>query len=72
MSRNVRVAGSLQGEGENVAMRGFALFMACSTALLIFVGGLVTLSALPMFRAFRMVRRNPAPAVYTIREAAWR
>src|SRR5688572_30186887 len=42
MSRNVRVAGSLHGEGENLALHRFALFTACSTAFLIFVGGLVT------------------------------
>ena len=42
MSRNVRVAGSLPEEGENVALHRFALFTACSTAFLIFVGGLVT------------------------------
>lgn len=42
MSRNVRVAGSLHEEGENVGLHRFALFTACSTALLIFIGGLVT------------------------------
>jgi cytochrome c oxidase assembly protein subunit 15 len=42
MSRNVRVAGTLQGEGEQIALHRFALFTACSTAFLIFVGGLVT------------------------------
>ena len=42
MSRNVRVAGSLHEEGENVGLHRFALFTACSTAFLIFVGGLVT------------------------------
>lgn len=42
MARNVRVAGSLHKEGENVGMHRFALFTACSTAFLIFVGGLVT------------------------------
>jgi cytochrome c oxidase assembly protein subunit 15 len=42
MSRNVRVAGSLHGEGGNVGLHRFALFTACSTAFLIFVGGLVT------------------------------
>jgi hypothetical protein len=41
MSRNVRVAGSLHEGGENLGLR-FALFTACSTASLIFVGGLVT------------------------------
>src|SRR5688572_3065931 len=42
MSRNARVAGSLQREGDNIGMHRFALFTACSTAILIFVGGLVT------------------------------
>jgi cytochrome c oxidase assembly protein subunit 15 len=42
MSRNVRVAGSLHEEGENVGLHRFALFTACSTAFLTFVGGLVT------------------------------
>jgi len=42
MSRNVRVAGSLHEGGENVGLHRFALFTACSTAFLIFVGGLVT------------------------------
>jgi hypothetical protein len=42
MSRNVRVAGSLHEGGENVGLYRFALFTACSTAFLIFVGGLVT------------------------------
>jgi hypothetical protein len=42
MSRNVRVAGSLHEEGENIRLHRFALFTACSTAFLIFVGGLVT------------------------------
>src|SRR5688572_3975924 len=42
MSRNVRVAGTLDGEGEHIALHRFALFTACSTAFLIFVGGLVT------------------------------
>src|SRR5262245_11423330 len=42
MSRNVRVAGSLHEEGVNVGLHRFALFTACSTAFLIFVGGLVT------------------------------
>jgi len=42
MSRNVRVAGSLHEESDNVGMHRFALFTACSTAFLIFVGGLVT------------------------------
>ena len=35
MQRNVRVAGSLHEEGENVETHRFALFTACSTALLI-------------------------------------
>jgi cytochrome c oxidase assembly protein subunit 15 len=42
MSRNVHVAGSLHEEGENIGLHRFALFTACSTAFLIFVGGLVT------------------------------
>jgi cytochrome c oxidase assembly protein subunit 15 len=42
MSRNVRVAGTPNGEGELIGMHRFALFTACSTAFLIFVGGLVT------------------------------
>jgi heme a synthase len=42
MSRNVRVAGSLYEEGENIGLHRLALFTACSTAILIFVGGLVT------------------------------
>jgi len=42
MSRNARVAGSLHEGGENVGLHRFALFTACSTAFLIFVGGLVT------------------------------
>jgi cytochrome c oxidase assembly protein subunit 15 len=42
VSRNVRVAGSLSGEGENIGLHRLALFTACSTAFLIFVGGLVT------------------------------
>src|SRR5262245_45069052 len=42
MARNLRVAGSLHGEGENIGLHRFALFTACSTAFLIFVGGLVT------------------------------
>jgi len=42
MSRNVRVAGSLQGKGESVGLHRFALFTAGSTAVLIFIGGLVT------------------------------
>src|SRR6266581_4730676 len=37
-----RVAGSLHGEGENIGLHRCALFLACSTAFLIFVGGLVT------------------------------
>jgi hypothetical protein len=44
MSRNVRVAGSLHEEGDNVGLHRFALFTACSTAFLIFVGGLVVTS----------------------------
>ena len=36
MSRNVRVAGSLHEEGENVELLRFALFTGCSTALLTF------------------------------------
>jgi hypothetical protein len=67
MSRNVRVAGSLHEEGENIALHRFALFTACSTAFLIFVGGLVTshqagLSVLGtsflMLRAFSTVARE--------------
>src|SRR5215510_11261535 len=42
MSRNLRVAGSHQKEGENIGLHRFALLTACSTAFLIFVGGLVT------------------------------
>jgi cytochrome c oxidase assembly protein subunit 15 len=42
MSRNVRVADSLHEEGENIGLHRFALFTACCTALLIFIGGLVT------------------------------
>src|SRR5262245_66146316 len=42
MSRNVRVAGSLHEEGENIGLHRFALFTACSTAFLIFIGGLMT------------------------------
>jgi len=42
MSRNASVAGSLHEEGENVGLHRFALFTACSTAFLIFVGGMVT------------------------------
>ena len=42
MSRSVRVADSLHEEGENIGLHRFALFTACCTALLIFVGGLVT------------------------------
>jgi hypothetical protein len=38
MSRNVRVAGSLHEEGETNGLHRFALFTACSTASLIFVG----------------------------------
>jgi cytochrome c oxidase assembly protein subunit 15 len=40
--RNPRVASSVHGEGENIGLHRFALFTACSTAVLIFVGGLVT------------------------------
>jgi len=42
MSRSVRVADSLHEEGENIGLHRFALFTACCTAFLIFVGGLVT------------------------------
>jgi len=42
MSRSVHVADSLHEEGENIGLHRFALFTACCTALLIFVGGLVT------------------------------
>src|SRR5678815_4178184 len=42
MSGNVRVADSLHEEGENIGLHRFALFTACCTALLIFIGGLVT------------------------------
>src|SRR5215471_17407650 len=42
MSRNVRVADSLHEEGGNFGLHRFALFTACCTALLIFIGGLVT------------------------------
>jgi len=42
MSRSVRVADALHEEGENVGLHRFALFTACCTAFLIFVGGLVT------------------------------
>lgn len=41
MPRNARVAGAREG-GSSRAMHRFALFTACSTAFLIFVGGLVT------------------------------
>jgi len=41
MARNLRLAASLR-EGENIGLHRFALFTACSTAFLIFVGGLVT------------------------------
>ena len=41
MSRNVRVAGSLHEGGENIGLHRFALFTACCTAFLTFVGGLV-------------------------------
>jgi len=42
MSRSVRVAGALYEGGENTGLHRFALFTACCTAFLIFVGGLVT------------------------------
>lgn len=42
MSSSVRVADSLHEEGENIGLHRFALFTACCTAFLIFVGGLVT------------------------------
>jgi len=42
MSRNARVADALHEEGENIGLHRFALFTACCTAFLIFVGGLVT------------------------------
>jgi cytochrome c oxidase assembly protein subunit 15 len=42
MSRSVRVADSLHEGGENIGLHRFALFTACCTAFLIFVGGLVT------------------------------
>ena len=73
MSRNVRVAGSLHEEGANRVVHRFALFTACSTAFLIFVGGLVTgnprvdtdalilgPSFLLVLRAFGMVHREVA------------
>src|SRR5262245_15384466 len=41
-SRNVRVAATLSEGGDNVGLHRFALLTACSTAFLIFVGGLVT------------------------------
>jgi len=41
MARNLRVAGTLHGEGD-IGLHRCALFLACSTAFLIFVGGLVT------------------------------
>jgi cytochrome c oxidase assembly protein subunit 15 len=37
-----QVGSALAGEGENVGLHRFALFTACCTAFLIFVGGLVT------------------------------
>ena len=37
-----RAGSSLQKEGENIGLHRFALFTACCTAFLIFVGGLVT------------------------------
>src|SRR5258705_5404882 len=36
------VVSSFEKEGENVGLHRFALFTACCTAFLIFVGGLVT------------------------------
>ena len=42
MARNVRVASSSPEEGGNIGLHRFALFTACSTAFLIFAGGLVT------------------------------
>src|SRR5260370_513953 len=42
MSRSVRVADALHEEGENIGLHRLALFTACCTAFLIFVGGLVT------------------------------
>jgi len=42
MSRSVRVAVALHEEGANIGLHRFALFTACCTAFLIFVGGLVT------------------------------
>src|SRR5437762_12850982 len=36
------VVSSVEKEGENVGLHRFALFTACCTAFLIFVGGLVT------------------------------
>jgi heme a synthase len=37
-----RVVSSVEKEGENIGLHRFALFTACCTAFLIFVGGLVT------------------------------
>jgi hypothetical protein len=34
----------LREQGENIALHRFALFTACCTAFLIFVGGLVTIT----------------------------
>ena len=42
MSRNIRVAGAAVEGGANVGLHRFALFTCCSTAFLIFAGGLVT------------------------------
>ena len=42
MSRSIRIAGALREEGENIGLHRFALFTACCTGLLIFIGGLVT------------------------------
>jgi heme a synthase len=42
MAGNASVAGAVRGEGELIGMHRFALFTACSTAFLIFAGGLVT------------------------------
>jgi len=42
MPRKARGVSSVQEESENIGLHRFALFTACSTAFLIFVGGLVT------------------------------
>src|SRR5688572_25978876 len=42
MARNVRVAGASREESHHMGLHRFALFTACSTAFLIFAGGLVT------------------------------